>query len=344
VKRPVASKPARTPTRIAACLGLLLAVCASWAGCGGGCSTIDSLDLPPFSPVAYPDRIDFDGRPLAVLGDTQRTSWQECRFLGRRVNDREQGLLIRSLASEGAGAIVILGDMVFRASDPQHWSFFNRLMKPIRETNTPVLALMGNHEYTGDDVRARSLVGQHFPRLASNEYYAERYGRLGLVFLNSNKNKLGKHAWSDQLQWYRRHLDDLDGDEAVDGVLVFLHHPPRTTSRIASGDRELARDFVEGFLSARKTMAMVGGHAHGFECAREQGKFFIVSAGGGGPLQERDGEALCTGDISGGPKSSAIFNYLLVEQQENGIRIEIRGLSEGDAAVGRQGMMEIPFF
>jgi Icc-related predicted phosphoesterase len=330
-------------------IGLLMLSCAVLAGCGGRCSSIASLDTPDRPPVEYLDEVVYNDRPLAVLGDTQRTSWQECFLRGRRINDREQEALMRSLAAEQAGALVIVGDMVYQASDPQHWTFFDMLMDPIREKNIPVLALMGNHEYYGGNRDARFLVNQHFPRLKSNEYYGEQYGRLGLVFLNSNREELDDGVWADQLQWYRKRLGELDGDEKIHGVIVFLHHPPFTLSEVAKKDRKLAEDFVEDFSAARKTLAMVSGHAHGYECTCRSGKYFIITAGGGGPLQKREGTALCLDcdatrpTSSGESDSSDFFNYLLIGQDDEGIRIEVKGLAEGESSVGQLALMEIPF-
>ncbi len=335
----------RILTRIPAWFAVALSIAVVLAGCGRRCATVDSLDLPKRRPVRYVDRIVFDGRPLAIIGDTQRTSWPECVFAGRRVEDRKQQVLIRSLAAAQPGALVIVGDMVFRASDPEHWSYFDELMAPIRQANTPVLALMGNHEYSGDDEDARSLVNQRFLRLRAAEYYVEQYGRLGLIFLNSNKDKLDADVWDGQLDWFRDRLQSFDRDDNVDGILVFLHHPPFTKSRVVDDDREMAMDFVDGFSRARKSLAMISGHAHGYECTRTSGKYYIVTAGGGGPLQPRDGFAVCPDHKSGTrrPNSSAFFNYLLVHQSDKGIRIDVRGLAEGESSVKRLATLEIPF-
>ncbi len=312
-------------------------------GCGHRCSDIDSLNLPKRSPVQYPDQIVDTDRPLAIIGDTQRTSWNQCVFTGRRINDREQHLLIRSLARARPGALVLVGDLVFDASEPEHWSFFDHLMDPIRQADIPLLPLMGNHEYYSNKADARSHVNQRFPRLRSTEYYVEKYGRLVLVLLNSNKDQLDVDVWAEQLEWYQERLRGFDEDDSIDGVLVFLHHPPYTKSKDVDG--KMASDFVDGFSRARKTLGMISGHAHGFECIRKSGKFYIVTAGGGGALQPRDGPASCPAYDSNGRRlnNSALFNYLLIHQNDKGIRIDITGLAEGETSARHLATIEIPF-
>src|SRR4029450_789587 len=90
-------------------------------------------------------------------------------------------------------------------------------------------------------------------------------------------------AWREQLIWYRKLLDLWEEDNEVRGIVVLLHHPPFTNSRVTSDTRHVQRDFVPAFLLSEKTLAMVSGHVHHYERYVREGKTFLVAGGGGGP-------------------------------------------------------------
>jgi predicted MPP superfamily phosphohydrolase len=247
-------------------------------------------------------------------------------------------LLVISLAKAQPGALILLGDMVYQASDAEHWTYFDQLMDPVRKAKIPTLALLGNHEYYGNDADARGHLNKRFPRLSSTEYYDERFGKLALLLLNSNKDELSSQIWDGQLKWYQERLKTFDGDSAVDGILVLLHHPPYTGSEVAQDDRELATDFLDGFSRSHKTLAMISGHAHGYEHVQKGKKHYIISAGGGGPLQPRNKTSLSKASLS-----SALFNYLLIEQDDKRIEIKVMGLAERESRVKLLSSLKLPF-
>jgi hypothetical protein len=78
-------------------------------------------------------------------------------------------------------------------------------------------------------------------------------------------------------------LSSLEADGTVSAVLVFLHHAPYTNSSIVGDDPNVLSTFVPPFMTKQKTLAMITGHAHGYERFDRKGKAFIVTAGGGGP-------------------------------------------------------------
>ena len=75
----------------------------------------------------------------------------------------------------------------------------------------------------------------------------------------------------------------MDADPKVRGVLVFTHHPPYTNSTVTKDESHVQQAFVGPFVAAKKTLALLSGHAHGYEHFIEQRKHFVVSGGGGGP-------------------------------------------------------------
>ena len=74
-----------------------------------------------------------------------------------------------------------------------------------------------------------------------------RYGELGVVFLDSNMRWLPAPTWREQLDWYRGQLQAWDADPETRGVLVLLHHPPFTNSRVTSDTFHVQRDSFPPF-------------------------------------------------------------------------------------------------
>jgi metallophosphoesterase superfamily enzyme len=89
--------------------------------------------------------------PFAVIGDFQRTAFQEC-VLGREVNDDETELIVAAVASSSPTFIAILGDLVFNGKDPQHWEHFDHVILPITKQNIPMFPVPGNHDYCSDNM------------------------------------------------------------------------------------------------------------------------------------------------------------------------------------------------
>jgi Icc-related predicted phosphoesterase len=256
-------------------------------------------------PVRYAEPDRDASRPLALLGDTQRTLWVE-RLIGRKQNDEARVALVRDLAAQRPGLVVLLGDLTSVGGSRSEWDQFDELFAPIREAGIPVLALLGNHDYWGEVDEALANAAARFPQL-------------------------GEARWAEQRDWYCRTLAALDADPKVAGVLVLAHHPPYTNSRTTGDEEHVQRAFLPAFFAARKTLAFVTGHAHAYERFEERGRTFIVSGGGGGPRVELlAGADARHRDLypAGSPRP---FHYLLFEQDGSGVRVTVRGLDKGDA-------------
>jgi hypothetical protein len=154
---------------------------------------------------------------------------------------------------------------------------------------------------------------------------------------------IGKNEWDEQRRWFAGVQRDLDANPGIAGVLVFLHHAPYTNSNVVDGDSQVRRDILPPFNASFKAIAMVTGHAHGYEHFVVASKHFFVSAGGGGPRgtlhAPREGEPADV-YVGAGPRP---FNYLLVHQSEEVVRIETWGFHDAATAAQRIEVTEIPF-
>ena len=278
-------------------------------------------------PAAVPE---FSGEVVlrsgrfAVVSDFQKTSRAE---LWRERNRDERRLIVARIAQEAPDFLIILGDLVFSGSSPAHWAEFDELTAPLRDAGVPILPVLGNHEYWMSPRRALPAFFTRFPHLRGRHWYSLPYGGMELLFLDSNRRWLTPARWEEQLAWYRDELTRVDGDPAVRGALVMLHHPPYTNSTVTSDERHVQRAFVPPFAGAAKTLGMFSGHVHSYERFERDGKTFCVTGGGGGPRVR-----LASGtrrrhadDLFAGPPVR-MFHYLLCERAPRGLAIEARGL------------------
>jgi len=267
---------------------------------------------------------------FTVVGDLQPTSQFE---VWRESNPKERRAILRELSAESPDFVAFLGDLVFCGSSASAWADFDRLSGPLRSAGIRTFSVLGNHEYWISRRAALANFFERFPHLGSRHWYGLRYGPVGLMFLDSNVQWLPAPAWRDQLAWYRRRLDDWDADPAVRGILVLLHHPPFTNSRVTSDTRHVQRDFVPAFANARKTLAMISGHVHSYERFVRGGKTFLVAGGGGGPRvplsvgkRRRHDDDLFT---AAGLRA---FHYVRMRPGAQGLEVEVRGLEKDGTA------------
>ncbi|MBL7713888.1 MAG: metallophosphoesterase [Bdellovibrionales bacterium] len=271
-------------------------------------------------------------RPFAILGDTQRTMDVESA-IGREVNEKESQSLIRNLAREKPEFLVLLGDLTNFGASSDEWELFDSWMKPLRDQKIPVLPVFGNHDYWGWDLLANRNMESRFPVLKPRHWYSQKYGYVGMIFLDSNYADLTEKQWTDQLAWYESELKKWDGDKAVRYVLTFAHHAPYSNSTVTSDDERIQKDFVSRMKKSAKATAMINGHVHSYERFLIDGKSFVISGGGGGPRVElQKGQEARHHDLVQG-ESPRPFHYLWVTLKPAGLQVEVRGFQKADPTV-----------
>ncbi len=307
---------------------------AGTTGCRAACGAFPSsgANLPPAADITAP--AEPPHQPLAVVGDPQG------RVLGDRLfredNEAATRGLFGDLRAQQPTAVVVLGDLVSVGASPVQWQRFEQLVSGLH-----VYPVVGNHDLKGNRADADRLWRQHFPwmRLREPSWYRLTWKRLGLVFLNSNCSDLGEQGCTHQNRFYRQALDDFRGN-TVRGVVVFLHHPPQTDNpNVRSEPVGINQAFVEPLAAYPKVLAVIAGHAHGYErYQRIVGGHpveLIVSAGGGGP-RPRMG-ARCYADecyrLRRCQHCYRPMNYLLLRTNDQQLEITVRAWSdEGHAS------------
>lgn len=263
---------------------------------------------------------------IVVLGDTQRTSWGEVVFLGREQNEVARHALIQKIVAEERPAFVVhLGDMVDAGGADESWKYFDQLMAPLSARQIPIFPVFGNHDRCNSKRDLMRYAGARFPQLASEGYYSMKFGELGLIWLDSN---LRGRAGARQGEWLERALAAFDQNAEVRGVVLFSHHPAYTNGMRRFGDRYVRDSVLPRMLAARKTLALVSGHVHGYERFYVQGRHFVVSGGGGGPRVEYllPPNALYEPAYVTPTGSPRAFNYVVLQPTTDALTFTVKGL------------------
>ncbi|MGH7495245.1 MAG: metallophosphoesterase family protein [bacterium] len=271
--------------------------------------------------------------PIAIIGDTQRTSRLERSLLLREQNDAERERLLRSLFDTELGLLVHLGDMVVNGSSLQAWQEFDRLFAPIFANGIPIVPLLGNHEYWGNRRRMLSHLAARFPGLEDTLWSARLHAGVGLIMIDSNISAFSRADWTKQINWFENTLRNMDEDPSVRAIVVFSHHPPFTNSATIKDAPFFQESFLPAFFSSPKTAAFISGHVHGYERFESNDKTFVVSGGGGGPRLRlhRGRKARHKDQFQGvGPRP---FNYMLIYPEDDQLQIEVMGLDKGDLQI-----------
>jgi 3',5'-cyclic AMP phosphodiesterase CpdA len=278
---------------------------------------------------------------FVILGDVQPTSRLE---FWRETNAEETRRIVAEIARRRPDFAVLLGDLVFRGSSARDWARFHELAAPLRKAKVPLFPILGNHEYWLSSRAALRNFFEEFPALAGRRWQMDRYGSLGLLFLDSNENELGRAAWKEQEAWLASALASLDEDTSVRGVLVFSHHPPYTNSTVTGDGVHVQRTFVPPFAAAKKTLALVSGHVHSFERFVRGGKTYLVAGGGGGPRARlAEGAARRHVDDAFGGAAVRPFHFLDGAVSDRGVDVEVAGVERGAAAFATLERFALPW-
>ena len=297
------------------------------------------------APVEYRDlRPGLPGTaPFAVIGDPQDTLLLERALLRRESNPHERERVLAHLAERRPAFLAITGDLTSGGWSARAWRKFDRLVSGLHREGVPMLPIMGNHDYGMLRGVAARRFAARFPRFADAPWYARTYGRIGMLFLDSNAAALSREDRRRQREWFAASLDEYDADPAVDGVLVFAHHPPFTNSTVTRDDDLVQATIVPPFVRSRKGIAMLSGHTHAYEHFVEHGKHFIVTGGGGGPrMRLREGAARRHVDLFAGA-SPRPFHYLWVTPTSKGLAVDVEGLHKGATTLSTIDRFELAY-
>jgi predicted phosphodiesterase len=233
--------------------------------------------IPPYAGFA---QIDPSKNHFIIVGDTQGTSHWE---FWRERNDRERKLIVDEITKREPSFVIHLGDLTTRGSSEKHWQEFDDMHRELCKKKIPYFPILGNHEFYGNNKKALHNYFERFSYLDQRRWYSFIWKNVGLILLDSNFSTLTKEQIEGQSQWYLNELKKFEKMTGIDYIIVCCHEPPFTNSRVVSPNREVKVDFADPFLRFQKARLFFSGHSHSYEWFQMDGKFFIVSGGGGGP-------------------------------------------------------------
>lgn len=294
-----------------------LIVIASFIGCASHAAA--RITEPP-SHTGF-RRIDSRKSFFIIVGDTRKTSnWE----FWRRGNDRQRKEIADEIARRSPAFVINLGDLVLTGSSEEDWKGFDNLNRNLREEGIPYLPVLGNHELHGNRKSALDNYFERFPALQRRRWYDFTWKNAGFIMLDSNFGDLSAEQRKEQEKWYLKELERFDHDDAVGYVIVCCHEPPFTNGEVEAPNPEVRVYFADPFLRFRKTCLFFSGHAHTYERFEKEGKFFIVSGGGGAPRHRVDIDPATRKykDLFSGP-SLRFFHFCQVELRRSALVLDV---------------------
>jgi len=252
---------------------------AAWCIVVQGCK---QLETPPaFSGNVKPHR---ENTSIIVYGDTQ--SRHPLEFWKKDTTSARRRVANR-IAQLRPDLVINAGDLVDRGGSASAWSTFDEENAWLREQGVPYYPVLGNHDFMGGSI-AESLDNffARFPHLERRRYYDLRVGPVAFLMLDTNFNKQADVEIRGQLRWMQGKLEKLERDASVKLIIIVAHHPPFTNS-VSIGPNIRVIHFILPLLSGNaKCQLFFSGHVHSYERFRVGGVNYIVTGGGGAPLDE----------------------------------------------------------
>jgi 3',5'-cyclic AMP phosphodiesterase CpdA len=238
-----------------------------------------------YSPQSGPAYTGFgDIQPtknhFIIIGDTQATSLWE---FWRERNDKERKLIIDEITKREPAFVIHLGDLTTRGTSKKHWQQFDDLHKAFRQNKIPYSPILGNHDLYGQNEKALRYYFRRFPHLLERRWYSFTWKNIAFILVDSSFSDLTEEGNEQQKKWYIGELERFEKDEKIDYVIVCCHEPPFTNSRIVRPNKKVRVSFADPFIKFRKASVFFSCHSHSYERFQIEGKYFVVSGGGGGP-------------------------------------------------------------
>jgi predicted phosphodiesterase len=210
---------------------------------------------------------------------TAPSAWQPFRFAvygDSRGDPAMHARVVWSIISGGPAIVFHTGDLVDSGSDYSLWQ--TQFFQPAQElmANVPVVPVLGNHEYAGT---GPLWFLYFFDRPLDEGWWALTYGNTRVIGLDTN---VAYTAGTPQHTWLMQEFASAEYAGATWHIVLF-HHPAFTCTTAHSDDMAVREHLVPLFEQYGVDVVFQG-HSHTYERYRNNGIYYIVTAGGGAPL------------------------------------------------------------
>ena len=186
---------------------------------------------------------------------------------------------VTNLKAYDPDLIAVAGDLVVTGNDLVHWH--NHWFKMLEYLNlaqtTPVIFCRGNHD--GEHALAYA-----YSVLPGNEsWFAFDYGNCRFIFLDSETDTAGT---PQQFAWLKDELERPETKRAAFRIVCF-HRPPFMNwwnTGPVTGEPFVRDDWVPLFEQKHVDL-VISGHSHFYNRGMSNGVMYVVTAGGGGHLE-----------------------------------------------------------
>jgi predicted phosphodiesterase len=296
-----------------------------------------------YSQRDFPSAVFLEINPtknhFIIVGDTQSTSSWE---FWRERNSAEQKLIAEEISRREPAFVVHLGDLTTRGSSRKHWGEFDALYGAFPKRKIFHFPVLGNHDLYGNNTKALQYYFDRFPHLQGRRWYSFIWKNIGLIFLDSNFSSLTMEEKESQEKWYIGELERFEKAPIVEHIIVCCHESPFTNSRVIRPNKKVEACFADHFVQFRKASFFFSGHCHSYERFQMEGKFFVVSGGGGGPRHKlfTSPEGGHYRDLFKGPELR-FFHFIEMEKSHAGLNSKVLRL-EADGRFSILDPLSIP--
>lgn len=264
---------------------------------------------------------------LCFISDCQEPLIVEKLFLRAHNNKAGREMLFRAIENEKNRTVFMLGDLVGNASDNQAWKSVDSFLVHLRLAGSSVYSVPGNHEYLLKPNAGIANFRKRFPEMSFTGNCV-RIDSMAIVLLNSNFGRLSATEKGLQQQWYESIMDSLELEASTRVVILCIHHPPFSNSKVVGSSKEVQEAYIPKFVLSSKAKLLLSGHSHNLEYFEiGKGKHFMVIGGGGGidqPLYTDSNQKYI--DLIA-QKDKPRFFYFGLRRDAGNLEVVIRGFS-----------------
>jgi acid phosphatase type 7 len=250
--------------------GIAVAGCAAGGQHPAGAATFH-VEPAPGAPIRF-----------VAYGDMRFTPTAETE--ASRPGPRQA--LIAQVAADAPVAVFLNGDVPWHGGTVNDYEVMRAETAVWRERGLKVYPALGNHEFS-QCAEAACLENwwNAFPALRGKRWYSVAIGsRIFAIALDSDAPL---DSGSEQRDWLAAQLAALP--QAVDFVLIYLHHPPVADLQTGPtadhnprpNERALATFLQLSAVDQHARFLVCAGHIHNYERREQDGVLYLVSGGGG---------------------------------------------------------------